>query len=203
MIVKTMPVGPIGTNCYLLGDETAKVCAMVDPGGDPEEILSMIQASGLVLTAILLTHGHYDHTGGVEGLELAFPDTPVYIHQSDAQGVDPTLFPPLPAGQVRYYGEGDTVAVGGLTVEVLHTPGHSKGSVVLKVGDVLFTGDTLFQGSCGRTDLPGGSYQEIMTSLARLAALPGDYRVCPGHEGLSTLDAERQRNYYMREAMGG
>lgn len=203
MIVKTMPVGPIGTNCYLLGDETAKVCAMVDPGGDPEEILSMIQASGLVLTAILLTHGHYDHTGGVEGLERAFPDTPVYIHQSDAQGVDPTLFPPLPAGQVRYYGEGDTVAVGGLTVEVLHTPGHSKGSVVLKVGDVLFTGDTLFQGSCGRTDLPGGSYQEIMTSLARLAALPGDYRVCPGHEGLSTLDAERQRNYYMREAMGG
>lgn len=203
MIVKTMPVGPIGTNCYLLGDETAKVCAMVDPGGDPEEILSMIQASGLVLTAILLTHGHYDHTGGVEGLELAFPDTPVYIHQSDAQGVDPTLFPPLPAGQVRYYGEGDTVAVGGLTVEVLHTPGHSKGSVVLKAGDVLFTGDTLFQGSCGRTDLPGGSYQEIITSLARLAALPGDYRVCPGHEGLSTLDAERQRNYYMREAMGG
>lgn len=203
MIVKTMPVGPIGTNCYLLGDETAKVCAMVDPGGDPEEILSMIQASGLVLTAILLTHGHYDHTGGVEGLERAFPDTPVYIHQSDAQGVDPTLFPPLPAGQVRYYGEGDTVAVGGLTVEVLHTPGHSKGSVVLKAGDVLFTGDTLFQGSCGRTDLPGGSYQEIITSLARLAALPGDYRVCPGHEGLSTLDAERQRNYYMREAMGG
>lgn len=203
MIVKTMPVGPIGTNCYLLGDETAKVCAMVDPGGDPEEILSMIQASGLVLTAILLTHGHYDHTGGVEGLERAFPDTPVYIHQSDAQGVDPTLFPPLPAGQVRYYGEGDTVAVGGLTVEVLHTPGHSKGSVVLKAGDVLFTGDTLFHGSCGRTDLPGGSYQEIITSLARLAALPGDYRVCPGHEGLSTLDAERQRNYYMREAMGG
>lgn len=203
MIVKTMPVGPIGTNCYLLGDETAKVCAMVDPGGDPEEILSMIQASGLVLTAILLTHGHYDHTGGVEGLERAFPDTPVYIHQSDAQGVDPTLFPPLPARQVRYYGEGDAVAVGGLTVEVLHTPGHSKGSVVLKAGDVLFTGDTLFQGSCGRTDLPGGSYQEIITSLARLAALPGDYRVCPGHEGLSTLDAERQRNYYMREAMGG
>ena len=167
MIVKTMPVGPIGTNCYLLGDETSKACAMIDPGGDPNEILSMIREAGLALKAILLTHGH----------------------------------PPLPREVLRFYDEGDTVAVGGLTVEVLHTPGHSKGSVVLKTGDILFTGDTLFRGSCGRTDLPGGSYQEIMTSLARLGRLAGDYRVCPGHEGLSTLDAERRSNYYLMEAL--
>lgn len=203
MIVKTMPVGPIGTNCYLLGDDAAKVCAMVDPGGDGDAVLALIRDAGLTLTAILLTHGHYDHTGAVEDLERAFPGVPVYIHRSDAEGVYPTMFPPLPQAQLRYYGEGDTVAVGGLTVEVLHTPGHSKGSVVLKCGDVLFTGDTLFRGSCGRTDLPGGSYEEIMASLARLAALSGDYRVCPGHEGLSTLEAERKQNYYMREAMGG
>lgn len=201
--IKTMPVGPIGTNCYLLGDADAGVCAMVDPGGDGEAILAMIREAGLTLTAILLTHGHYDHTGAVEDLEKAFPNTPVYIHRADAEGVHPTMFPPLPKEQVRFYGEGDTVQVGGLAVEVLHTPGHSKGSVVLKVGDVLFTGDTLFRGSCGRTDLPGGSYEEIMTSLARLGGLTGDYRVCPGHEGLSTLEAERKQNYYLREALGG
>ena len=165
MIVKTMPVGPIGTNCYLLGDETSKACAMIDPGGDPNEILSMIREAGLALKAILLTHGHYDHTGGVAGLEAAFPGTPVYLHRADAEGVTPTMFPPLPREVLRFYDEGDTVAVGGLTVEVLHTPGHSKGSVTLKVGDVLFTGDTLFQGSMGRTDFEGGSYAEIMASL--------------------------------------
>lgn len=203
MIVKTMPVGPIGTNCYLLGDQESKACAVVDPGGDAQSILAMIREGGLKLEVILLTHGHYDHTGGVEGLERAFPNTPVYIHRADAEGGNPSLFPPLPAGVVRFYDEGDAVTVGGLTVEVLHTPGHSKGSVVLKTGDVLFTGDTLFRGSMGRTDLPGGSYQEIMTSLARLSKLPGDYRVCPGHEGLSTLEEERRNNYYMREAAGG
>ena len=201
MIVKTMPVGPIGTNCYLLGDETSKACAMIDPGGDPDDILSMIREAGFALKAILLTHGHYDHTGGVAGLEAAFPGTPVYLHRADAEGVNPTMFPPLPREVLRFYDEGDTVAVGGLTVEVLHTPGHSTGSVVLKTGDILFTGDTLFRGSCGRTDLPGGSYQEIMTSLARLGRLAGDYRVCPGHEGLSTLDAERRSNYYLMEAL--
>ena len=203
MIVKTMQVGPIGTNCYLLGDEAAKVCAIIDPGGDAQAILSLIRQEGLQLSAILLTHGHYDHTGGVGELEAACPGTPIYIHRGDVEGVPPSMFPPLPRAQVRFYDEGDTVQVGGLTLEVLHTPGHSKGSVVLKTDGVLFTGDTLFQGSCGRTDLPGGSYAEIMSSLARLAALPGDYRVCPGHEGLSTLEAERQRNDYMGEAMRG
>ena len=203
MIIKTMPVGPIGTNCYLLADETAKVCAMVDPGGDGAAILSMIREQNLPLTAILLTHGHYDHTGAVEDLEKTFPNTPIYIHRADATGGNPAMFPPLPKEQLHFYEDGDTVQVGTLTVSVLHTPGHSKGSVVLQVGDVLFTGDTLFQGSCGRTDLPGGSYEEMMSSLARLGKLPGDYRVCPGHEGLSTLEAERRGNYYLREALGG
>ena len=163
----------------------------------------MLKEDGLALSAILLTHAHYDHTGGVAGLEAAFPNTPVYVHKGDVEGVNPAMFPPLPKDQVRYYDEGDQVMVGSIPVDVLHTPGHSKGSVVLKAGDVLFTGDTLFRGSCGRTDLPGGSYEQIMASLARLAALPGDYRVCPGHEGLSTLENERRQNYYMRAAVEG
>lgn len=201
MKVNVMQVGPIGTNCYILKDETTGKAAVIDPGDEAERILAALKEDGAEVTHILLTHGHYDHTGGVAGLEAAFPGTPVYLHRADAEGVNPTMFPPLPREVLRFYDEGDTVAVGGLTVEVLHTPGHSKGSVVLKTGDILFAGDTLFRGSCGRTDLPGGSYQEIMTSLARLGRLAGDYRVCPGHEGLSTLDAERRSNYYLMEAL--
>lgn len=203
MIVKTMPVGPIGTNCYLLGDETSKACAMIDPGGDPNEILSMIREAGLALKAILLTHGHYDHTTAVPELEKALPQAAIYIHRGDANGAGNTLFPL--AGQVaglNFYDEGDHIQVGSIDVQVLHTPGHSKGSVTLKVGDVLFTGDTLFCGSCGRTDLRGGSYEEIMASLKRLGQLEGDYHVCPGHDRTSTLERERQYNPFLREAMG-
>ena len=119
------------------------------------------------------------------------------------EGASPSVFPPLTGIALTYYDEGDRVMVGSIPVDVLHTPGHSKGSVVLKAGDILFTGDTLFRGSMGRTDFPGGSYEEIMASLKRLAALPGDYRVCPGHEGLSTLETERRQNYYMRAAVEG
>ena len=202
MIVNVIQVPPIGTNCYLLGDEARKVCAVVDPGGGAPAVLDMVKASGLELAAILLTHGHYDHTGAVADIEAACPGTPIYIHHLDAKSDRYGIFPPLPQEDLRFYGDGDQVQIGSLTVEVLHTPGHTRGSVTLKVGDVLFTGDTLFRGSCGRTDLPGGSYEEMMASLARLGALPGDYRVCPGHEGLSTLDAERKSNYYLREALG-
>ena len=156
MIVNVIQGPPIGTNCYLLGDEARKVCAVVDPGGGAPAVLDMVKASGLELAAILLTHGHYDHTGAVADIEAACPGTPIYIHHLDAKSDRHGIFPPLPQEELRFYGEGDEVQVGSLTVGVLHTPGHTRGSVTLKVGDVLFTGDTLFRGSCGRTDLPGG-----------------------------------------------
>ena len=202
MIVKTMQVGPIGTNCYLLGDEAAKVCAIIDPGGDAQAILSLIRQEGLQLSAILLTHGHYDHTTAVPELHRALPDAKIYIHQADANGAGSKLFPL--AGQVDgllFYDEGDTLTLGSLTIQVLHTPGHSPGSVTLKVGDVLFCGDTLFAGSMGRTDLRGGSYEQIMASLKRLGELEGDFHVCPGHDRTSTLDRERASNPYLRHAL--
>ena len=150
---------------------------------------------------ILLTHAHYDHTTGVAELHKALPDVPVYLHPNDAARLGTPVFPPL-GMEPTPYKDGDVVRVGGIDVQVLHTPGHTPGGVCLMAGDVLFTGDTLFQGSMGRTDLPGGSYEQIMASLARLARLPGDFQVLPGHMGMSTLEAERKSNYYMQEAMG-
>lgn len=203
MKVSVMQVGPIGTNCYFLQDEESGLMAIIDPGDDWECILHQVKKAEGEVKYILLTHGHYDHTTAVPDLVKALPGVQVYIHQADANGAGSQLFPL--AAQVKdlnNYDEGDTLSLGSLTIEVLHTPGHSKGSVTLKVGDVLFTGDTLFCGSCGRTDLRGGSYEEIMASLKRLGELEGDFHVCPGHDRTSTLERERKYNPFLLEAMG-
>lgn len=202
MKVKVMQVGPIGTNCYLLEDDRTGKAAVIDPGDEADRILQQLKADRVDVDYILLTHGHYDHTTGVPQLHAALPQAKVYIHAADANGAGSRLFPL--AGQVKdlhTYDEGDTLPLGGLTIRVMHTPGHSKGSVTLQVEDVLFTGDTLFAGSCGRTDLAGGSYEEIMASLARLAQLEGNYHVCPGHDVTSTLARERQFNPFVEEAL--
>ena len=202
MQVKVLQVGPIGTNCYLLEDEKAHVAAVIDPGDEAGRILQVIKDDGVYVKYILLTHGHYDHTTAVPELHQALPQAEIYIHRADANGAGSRLFPL--AGQIpdlKFYDEGDALTLGELTIQVLHTPGHSKGSVTLKVGDVLFCGDTLFAGSCGRTDLAGGSYDEIMVSLKKLGQLPGDYHVCPGHDVTSTLERERRSNPFLREAM--
>lgn len=203
MKVKMMQVGPIGTNCYILEDEGEKRAAVIDPGDEAGRILSVLREMDSQVDYILLTHGHYDHTTAVPELHEALPDAKIYIHRADANGTGSRIFPL--AGQVKdllFYDEGDALPLGALTVEVLHTPGHSKGSVTLKVRDVLFTGDTLFAGDCGRTDLPGGSYEEILASLGRLGRLEGNFHVCPGHEQTSTMDREREINRYLREGMG-
>lgn len=204
MIFDTIPVGQIDTNCYLIGDEKEKVCAVVDPGGSPERVLEMIGKSGLEPRMILLTHGHWDHVGAIPALLEKWPDLPVYAHEKElcpADEPNPHYFFPHAGKNQRTYGEGDTLSLGGLTLRVLHTPGHSGGSVVLLVEDVMLSGDTLFAGTCGRYDLSGGDGEQMLQSLKRLAELEGDYKVCPGHGALTTLERERQTNPCMQQAM--
>ena len=202
MKVKLLRVGPIGTNCYILEDDQTNLAAVIDPGDEPELIQEALEKEGVEVRYLLLTHGHYDHTTAVPALHRVYPQADIYIHQADANGAGSTLFPL--AGEVddlKLYDEGDVIRMGDHEIQVLHTPGHSPGSVTLKVEDVLFTGDTLFAGSCGRTDLRGGSYEEIMSSLNRLGQLEGDFYVCPGHEATSTLERERRSNPFLMEAM--
>jgi hydroxyacylglutathione hydrolase len=171
MKIQTLQVGPIGTNCYLVCDPEARLCAVIDPGGSAPRIADAIAQSGCTPRCILLTHGHFDHVGGVAGLRERFPGLPVYLNRRDvypgAQGEMAHLFPPVP--DTTEYDEGDTVTVGALTFAVLATPGHTEGGVTLRCGGALFCGDTLFAGSCGRTDFPGGSTKKMLASLRRLA----------------------------------
>ena len=205
MKVLSLMVGPIMTNCYILCDEEAKVCAVIDPGDEPERIAAMIASSGCTPTMLLLTHGHFDHYPGVAGLLEKWPELPVYIHRADAvDGAGGELrFPRLGEKNQRYYKEGDKLTVGGLTLDVLETPGHSQGSVCLLVEgqNVIFAGDTLFRCSCGRCDFPGGDYRAMLRSLARLGRLEGQYTVYPGHDSATDMDYERKYNPYMKQGM--
>ena len=194
MNITVMPVGAYQTNCYMVWGEGDR-CVLIDPGSQAAELLAQVQSQGKKLEAILLTHGHFDHVGAVRDL-VAETDCKVYICKEE------TALPEgLTAGKLYYtdaYDEGDTVQAAGLTFRVLRTPGHTPGGVCLLCEDAMFSGDTLFAGSIGRTDFPGGDWDTIRASLNRLAALEADYRVFPGHGEDTTLDFERKTNPYMR-----
>ena len=193
--VHAMALGDYQTNCYIIHEETSKKCCILDPGYDADFILDKLDSLGLTLEAILLTHGHFDHVGAVKEL-AAETQCDVYIHPEDL-----SMPPMMTAGPLYYthtYAEGDQLNLAGLTIGVLHTPGHTPGSVCLVTQNAMFSGDTLFQGSCGRTDLPGGDWATIGKSLARLAALEGNFWVYPGHGPSTTLRDEKKYNPYMR-----
>lgn len=193
--VTRLPLGVYQTNCYIIYEEASKTCCVLDPGGEAKKVLEFMEIRGLSLDAVLLTHGHFDHVGGVKGIAMD-AECPVYLCEKDL-----SMPPQMTAGPLYYtntYGEGDFVEAAGLSFKVLHTPGHTPGSICLTCENAMFSGDTLFWGSCGRTDLPGGSWATIRKSLLRLADLSGDYDVYPGHGDSTTLAFERKMNPYMR-----
>ncbi len=202
MKIKAIQVGDLGTNCYIVWDEHTNQAAIIDPGDDGAYLLEELKKLHLELKLILLTHGHFDHTGAVMDLYRA-THAQVYIHKADRNLVNPFGGALVLPEDVRFYDEGDQVTLDSLTFKVLHTPGHTPGSVCLMAEDVLFTGDTLFRGSCGRTDFPGGSWTQMCHSLKRLYDLPGDYAVLCGHTGSSKLSYERLTNDFMRSAVQG
>ena len=185
MKITSIQVGPIMTNCYILCDEEAKVCAVIDPGDEPERIRKA--ADGRTIAAILLTHGHFDHIGAVRALMT--PETELVIHVQDApmlsnpqENASFLMGAPVTAPEAtKLVHEGDTVTAAGLTFTVLHTPGHTAGSVCYQIGEKLFTGDTLFRFGCGRTDLPTGSSEQMQASLARVVPMARNLEIYPGH----------------------
>lgn len=190
---------PLYTNSYLLISDAGHG-VIIDPAAEPEQYTKLLQEHSASLTAILCTHGHYDHVGSAQEL-CRSTGAKLYCEAADLH--NDQLYPLSQADSG--YEEGAAVTVDELAFMVWHTPGHTPGSVVLQCGGYLFTGDTLFQGSMGRTDLPGGSESEMMDSLRKLAVLPlpRETQILPGHGDFSTLGQELDTNYYLRMAQRG
>lgn len=202
-------VGMVATNCYIVYDEMSREAAVIDPGDNAPSILNAVSKEGLTVRYVLLTHCHFDHILAAHevlqatGAQYVVPEADVWLLDKDSMGE----FRPFAKNYVKdmpdiFAGEGTQVSFGGLTAVYMSTPGHTPGSSVIRIGDTLFTGDTLFRHECGRCDLEGGDFSAMLRSLRRLHELSGDYRVLPGHEGISTLTEERQCNPYMLQATG-
>ncbi|HRZ67761.1 MAG TPA: MBL fold metallo-hydrolase [Candidatus Omnitrophota bacterium] len=184
-ILRALQVGPLAANCYIFGCARTKAAVIIDPGGDAARINGQLSADGLKAECVINTHGHFDHTGANREFKL-----PVFIHEADAGAKT--------AAYLRFIKDGDVIKAGDLDIQVIHTPGHSPGSVCLKCGDILFSGDTLFAGSIGRTDLNGGSEQQMAESLAKLVATIDDRtRIYPGHGPSTTMGQEREENPFL------
>ncbi|MGE4483854.1 MAG: MBL fold metallo-hydrolase [Oscillospiraceae bacterium] len=201
MLIKTIPVGNLETNCYIVSDGNTLNCAVIDPGDESNTILNYIEENKLRVEAIFITHGHFDHTTAASAVQEE-TGAPIWINGKDIlESGSRGFYKFRPTASVNTWGEGTVITIGSMSFTVMETPGHSPGSVTLVCENVLFTGDTLFRDSCGRTDLPGGSMEVLMDSLRKLAALPGDYEVYPGHMDATSLDRERNFNYYVRCAL--
>lgn len=201
--IDCLTLGDYQVNCYAVYTSDSNRCVLIDPGYDEERILQFLQERGLTVDAILLTHGHFDHVGAVKAICNA-TGCKLWMSERDwSQKRNPLnayLYPIANCNftEVQFCEDGEQITAAGLTFDVLETPGHTWGSVCLCCGDALFTGDTLFDGSCGRTDLPGGDHKTIMTSLQRLKNIPENYRIFPGHGSATTLDDQRRYNPYLR-----
>ena len=206
MILKSYPTGPLAVNCYVATDETTKKTFMVDPGGHNIDMVNYIKNNHLELEYIILTHGHGDHIGGVPDLVREFPDVKIIacIHDKDllenAELNMSTMVQgyPVSFSADRYVSDGETMKIGNMELKFLHTPGHTPGGMSIATGDVVFSGDTLFEQSIGRTDFPGSSYSAIVKSIKeKLFTLPDETTVLPGHMGPTTIGFEKENNPFV------
>lgn len=200
----SLEVGELQTNCYLAYSASSRECFIIDPGGEAERITALIAGEKLLPRAVVLTHGHPDHLGAARVLMDRF-HLPLWVHAADEEAMHSAdgrglaaMFgaEPLPAAG-RLLADNDRLALAGLELKVIHSPGHSPGSILLYGEGLLFTGDTLFRGDVGRTDLPGGDEEELRNSLEKIGSFPPDTIILPGHGESSRLDAELRDNPYL------
>jgi glyoxylase-like metal-dependent hydrolase (beta-lactamase superfamily II) len=207
MIHEILPVGPLQCNCSVIGDEGTREAMVIDPGDDIEDVLALVRKHNLQVKQIIITHAHIDHVGGAMKLRAA-TGAAILLNQNDYAllkmlDVQASWLGMADPGKVdieQSLGQADTVKAGSLQADVLHTPGHTEGSICLyfPLEKKLIAGDTLFAGSIGRTDLPGGSFEKIMHSLReKVLALPDDTTVVPGHGPLTTIGEERESNPFL------
>lgn len=197
-----LTLGDYQTNTYIVSGNNQS-CVLIDPGFEPHTILAKVRDLGWMVDAILLTHGHFDHVGAVEKI-MALTGCDLWMHKADfSRPSDPinNYLYPLSSGKfadILFYKENSKIKAAGLAFSILHTPGHTPGSVCIFCEDIIFTGDTLFTGSCGRTDLPGGNGMDLRRSLNRLSSLDRQFHIYPGHGSSTTLYHEKLENPYLR-----
>lgn len=209
MIHEIIPVGPLQCNCSIIGDEASREALVIDPGDEIAEIVAILRKHNLGVKQIVITHAHIDHVGGAMKLRAA-TGAPILINENDyallkmldVQAAWIGMEDPGKVEIAASLGESDKVQTGGLVANVLHTPGHTEGSICLyfPAEKTLIAGDTLFAGSIGRTDLPGGSFEKIIRSIhGKLLALPEETTVVPGHGELTTIGNERENNPFLKK----
>lgn len=200
MIIKGFPVGMLQENCYIIIDENTKEAVAVDPGDEGQKLIKVITDLGCQLKAILLTHGHSDHIGAVVELKDKF-NIPVYINEKEIESMenDNTVFGNLPKCY-SFINDGDILNLANMNIKCIHTPGHTTGGMCFLINDSLFTGDTLFQGSVGRSDFYGGNHGQLIKSIKdKLLVLDKSINVYPGHGPSSTLRYEALRNPFLQD----
>ncbi len=206
MILERLVVGPLETNAYIIGDEETKRAIVVDPGDEADRIIDLVREKGLVVDSIICTHTHFDHVGGIGDIRKA-TGAEILIHEDDLQVYETAKSQaafwgydiddiPEPDGFVD---EGDNIEVGNLSFKVMHTPGHSPGGICLYGEGILISGDTIFKGSVGRTDFPGGSVEKLKKSFRHLLDLPENTKIFSGHGPETTVGMEKKTNFFVNE----
>jgi len=206
LIIETLKLGSYGANCYIVGSEKSKDVMIIDPGAESSKIKNIIKTKSYNPKFILLTHGHGDHIGGAKDLKKEF-NIPVYIHKKDGNMLKDERLNftkmmyknGITLNADKFLEDGDKITLDNIKFEVLYTPGHTPGGISIKHKDVVFTGDTLFKGSIGRTDFPGGSYDQLIKSIKeKLLVLDEKTVVYPGHEGKTTIKYEKENNQFLK-----